>query len=104
MSRDMSKALTFVRTRIGFAKPLTIEKIRLRTWIVFTDGACESSVGSVGGVLVSPKGDIRNHFEEEVEGNIMSSLFETSQNPIYELEVMPVLLASQIWMQEFQSC
>ena len=104
MSGDMSKALAFLRTRIGFAKPLTIEKIRLRTWIVFTDGACESGVGSVGGVLVSPEGDIRNHFGEEVPGNIMSRLFETSQNPIYELEVMPVLLASQIWMQELQSC
>ena len=54
--------------------------------MVFTDGACEgpegSKVGSVGGVLVGPDGNIVSFFGGMVPDAIMSLFMQDSKNPI----------------------
>ena len=93
---------TTFRSISGFALPsLKLTPTSLLAWIVFTDGACEgpegAKKGSVGGVLFSPHGSLLQFFGGEVPCDLMDQFLLRSKNPIYELEVMPVLLAALLW-------
>ena len=93
--------LRFLRERVLQAPPLKLTPTSLLAWIVFTDGACKgpegAKKGSVGGVLVSPHGSLLQFFGGEVPCDLMDQFLLRSKNPIYELEVMPVLLAALLW-------
>ena len=89
-----------LQERVLQAPPIEITSKVLGTWIIFTDGACEGSdikVGSIGGVLVDPCGNLVEYFSSEVPSALMTKLCETSANPIYELELLPVLVAYLCW-------
>ena len=89
-----------LQERVLRAPPIEITSKVLDTWIIFTDGACEGSdtkVGSIGGVLVDPHGNLVEFFSSEVPSALMTKLCETSANPIYELELLPVLVAYLCW-------
>ena len=94
-------AIRFLRDRVLAAPPIKLTPSSLRTWVVFTDGACEGvegqKVGSVGGVLVSPEGTLLQFFGGTVPLTYMQLLLSSSKNPIYELEVLPVLMAVMLW-------
>ena len=94
-------ALTFLKERVLTAPPLTPTPACLKSWIVFTDGACEgpdnAKTGSIGGVLISPDGVLLQFFGGAVPSQVMGLLMGCSKNPIYELEVMPVLVAIVLW-------
>eukprot|EP00435_Cladocopium_sp_Y103_P062898 s272_g24.t1 len=100
---DLRKSLQFLRDRVAMSRPLQIERALHTTWLVFTDGACdqEKQSGSVGGVIYSPSGECLHFFGEEVPTHIMRDLFERSNNPIHELEVLPVLIAADLWGQMY---
>ena len=109
-SQELS-AIKFLHDRVVVAPPLKITPSCLRRWLVFTDGACEgpdeAKRGSVGGVLINPDGMIVSFFGGMVPGPIMDALLKTSRNPIYELEVLPVLISSRLWaakLATFQVC
>jgi len=93
--------LRFLKERVLQAPPLKLTPTSLLAWIVFTDGACEgpegAKKGSVGGVLVSPHGSVLQFFDGEIPCDFMAQLLLRSRNPIYELEVMPVLIAALLW-------
>ena len=78
---------------------------RFTTWFVFTDGACEPEerAGSIGGVLYNPAGDCLHFFGESVPPDILEDLFSRSQNPIHELELLPILVAALLWGEFFSS-
>ena len=99
----MQNNFTFLRDRVLDGRPLKIEKAVHSTWLIFTDGACEPEQrkGSIGGVLYDPCGCCLQFFGEEVPGEIMDDLLATSQNPIHELELMPILVASMAWGEMF---
>ena len=70
---------------------------------MFTDGACES-VSSVGGVLVNPHG-----FAVEMFGSPLPNSFEIefhleSKHPIYEVELLPILIALEMWERKIDKC
>eukprot|EP00435_Cladocopium_sp_Y103_P022398 s2625_g5.t1 len=69
------------------------------TWIVFTDGACnpEQQQGSIGGLIISRSGICSNFFSDAVPFDILQQFFAASQNPIHELEVLPVFIACLLW-------
>ena len=100
-------ALVFLKERVLMAPPLKITPTCLLTWVVFTDGACEgpegNKVGSIGGVLIDPLGVLTQFFGGEVPTDLMSQLLKRSKNPIYELEVMPVLVAVWLWGQQLRN-
>ena len=50
-----------------------------------------------GGVLVSPHGSVLQFFGGEIPCDFMAQLLLRSRNPIYELEVMLVLIAALLW-------
>ena len=98
-------ALRFLKERVLMAPPLKLTPTCLLTWVVFTDGACEGpenqKVGSIGGVLIDPLGVLTQFFGGEAPSDLMGLLLKRSKNPIYELEVMPVLVAILLWGQQF---
>ena len=104
LTPSLKHCLEFLAERVLQAGPVMIHRCLSDTWIVFTDGACspEEGTGSVGGVLVSPTGIAVEYFSEKVPRNITDRLFEDSKNPIHELEVLPVLMAMQLWWDKLQ--
>ena len=97
-------ALTFLMERVGNARPLNLLPTSLCSWTVFTDGACEGAeqrMGSVGGVLFAPDGKCVSFFGGEAPADIMAHLLSFSANPIYELEIIPVLIAFAYWRHRF---
>ncbi len=96
------KCFRDLQERVLSAPPIEISRTVLDTWIVFTDGACEGAgdkVGSIGGVLINPYGYLVKYFSSEVPAVLMSKLCETSANPIYELELLPVLISYVCWRE-----
>ena len=101
---DLSKteidALNFLNTRVLNAPPTRIQSTSLQTWYVFSDGACEGEIskeGSVGAVLVSPCGVTCEFFAEVVPQVWMQEFLQTSNHPIFELELLPVWIALSEW-------
>ena len=93
--------LRFLKERVLQAPPLKLTPTCLLSWLIFTDGACEgpdnAKQGSVGGVLVNPQGQLVQFFGGSVPKDLMDLLLSRSRNPIYELEVMPLLIAVLLW-------
>ena len=100
----LRRCLHFLASRVLQAGPIKIHRCLNETWIVFTDGACspEERSGSVGGVLISPQGDVMEFFSELAPADSAVKFFKDSKNPIHELEVLPVLMALQLWCKRLQ--
>jgi hypothetical protein len=93
-------AVEFLIQRVSEAKAIEIGSVSLDTFLIFTDGACEgeaSRVGSVGGVLIGPSGKCLQHFSYEVPTVFMQKALAGSENPIYELELLPIYMALYAW-------
>ena len=94
------KALKFLRLRVLNAPPTIIQSTNLRTWLIFSDGACEGEDrkrGSIGAILVDPEGNIFRYFSEVVPEKLMDRFLEQTQHPIFELELLPVWCALYTW-------
>ena len=99
-------AIHFLLLRVKSAEAIRITTTMLDNFLIFTDGACEGDIektGSVGGVLVSPDGRVLEHFSSKVPTKYMVSLLEKSENPIYELELLPIHIALLLWSHRLQS-
>ena len=58
-------------------------------------------VGSVGAVQIDPKGCACSFFSEKVPDDWMG-LLQESNHPVFELELLPVLVALCVWEEEFK--
>ena len=96
---DVKQSLEFLLGRVTSASPIAVTQKLKECWYIFTDGACEAekSLGSIGGVLLTPTGECIRYFSSKVPESLMSILLQASKNPIHELEVMPVLVSIMIW-------
>ena len=76
----------------------------LDTFLVFTDGACEGDErkGGIGGVLVNEHGQCVHHFSYQMPDEFMALALSKSDNPIYELELLPTYVAWFSW-EKFSS-
>lgn len=104
LNNQQLQAIKFLLQRVCSACSISVSPRSLSTFIVFTDGACEGSdvkAGGVGGVLVDPCGRILRHFSEHVPVAYMAKLLSDSENPIYELELLPIYLAMVLWRKFF---
>ena len=73
---------------------------------MFVDGVCEGSdklVGSIGGVLMSPTGRLIHHFSSIAPDSFMTAC-NYSLNPIYELELLPMLVSVLAWGHLWKGC
>ena len=104
---DFMAVLNDLLSSIASAKPVTVTRNLCSTWYVFTDGAYEPGTdvpASIGGVLVSPHGALVQCFGEAVPQALVDLLLKFSDHPIYEVEVLPVLLALKVWMRFLTGC
>ena len=104
---DFLNVLQELKITIASAKPVSITGNLCKTWFVFIDGAFEPGTGilaSIGGVLISPNGSPVQCFGEAVPRSFIDQLLEVSEHPIYEVEVLPVLLALKVWMRFLTGC
>ena len=92
LTDEASSALKILIARLGSARPLEINLKSCKTWYLFTDGAFENGVGSVGAVLYDEAGAVKAVFGAKAPDSFMSQVLAYSKNPIYELEILPVLL------------
>ena len=97
LSTDVRWALKMITLRIQQAKPVLVSALAVQTTFIFTDGAFEQERGTFGGVLVSSEGRCLSYFAGELSRSAMKFLLESSAHPIYELELLPVLIAMHVW-------
>ena len=103
LSQSVRVVLTCLKDRVLVAPPLKLVPASLLCWIIFTDGASEGEdvkTGGVGGVLISPHACCCSYFGDVAPEFIMKLLSEASLNPIFELEVCPVLFAVSLWKEK----
>jgi len=94
------RTLSDLKDQLATVKPVQVHRDINKTRIIFTDGSFEpssSNPAAVGAVLVSPSGVVTEFFGEWVHKQIVDQLLVASSHPIYELEVLPILLAATIW-------
>ena len=100
INAELKDAIHHIRERLVAAKPARISKSINNTWIIFTDGAYEpgtNCTASVGGVLISPLGSVVHYFGERLNESLVADFEADSDHPIYELEILPVLVAVKLW-------
>ena len=99
LNDEHRRCLQALLSRIASAEPLRVLKGISLTWTLFTDGACEAEqgTGGIGAVLFAPNGTCAGHFGESVPASLMHSLLQKSKNPIYELEIAPLVISLQLW-------
>ena len=100
MNGELQYALGTLLKRLAIAEPLRVVKPSLHVMHVYTDGAYEpdtSTPGSIGAVLVDSDGDPLEFFGGVVPKSLLDELLESSKHPIYELEILPVVLALGLW-------
>ena len=100
VSGDLKDALQHIRDRLVHCRPARISKAINSTWIIFTDGAYEPGsecVASIGGVLISPHGSVVHYFGEMLNASLVADFEKDSEHPIYELEILPILIAVKLW-------
>ena len=100
LAGELRGALASLQGLLVESRPLVINKSLCTAWVIFTDGAYEPTSdrpATVGGILISPCGVATSYFGEELEQTLTEKLLVDSQHPIYELEVLPPLLAISAW-------
>ena len=99
LGRELELCVSALKGRVRCATPLIIQPCSGETWILFTDGACEPEKcwGGVGAVLFGPNRRVAGFFGESVDTQITQRLFASSSNPIYELEIAPILISLCLW-------
>ena len=101
-----TQALKFLKDRVLTAPPTRVLGSSLKTWLIFSDGACEgaeSQQGTIGAVLVSPMGTVFRYFSEVVPQDWMNLFLKDSRHPIFELELLPVWCSLCLWEEFIQS-
>ena len=93
---DLKRVLQFALDRISTGTPVVITPALKTTWLFFTDGACEEH-SSVGGTLIHPNGKPIFYFGSVVPSDLEEILRAESKHPIYEVEILAVVIAVILW-------
>ena len=99
---QLTKAVGFLIEELTRAKPVQLSTSHCNTYFIFTDGAFEptsDTPGTIGGLLVDEWGRSLEFFGLAVPSELMQQFLEFSEHPIYELELLPVLVAIKLWAQ-----
>ena len=99
---DLVKAMSFLVEELTSAKPVNISTTHCNTFYIFTDGAYEPNAktpGTIGGLLVDETGRSLEYFGLALPPSLLEQFLSFSDHPIYELELLPVLVAIKIWAQ-----
>ena len=97
LSASAVKAIGVLKARLDSAVPIVLSPKSGSTWFLFTDGALERGSGSVGAILYNEVGCAVGAFGSAVPQTLLNRLLAYSKNPIYELELLPVMLSFRAW-------
>eukprot|EP00435_Cladocopium_sp_Y103_P035915 s3494_g9.t1 len=93
-----------LKSHVDSAAPVEIHRDINTTWVVFTDGSYEPSSeppAAIGAVLVSPHGQVVEFFGEYIPASLTAILLRESEHPIYELEILPLIIVAAVWKRFF---
>ena len=85
---------------VSRSEPASIPRCVGQTWFLFGDGAYEplsANAATIGAVLVDPCGRVCSFFGEALDDECQSVSTGSSSHPIYELEILPVVLGVACW-------
>ena len=100
---ELKETLERLLERVQSSQPVEVSTKIFSTWICFTDGACEDKA-TVGAVLVNPLGSAVCAFGAELPCDLQALFYKESKHPIYEVELLPVLLSLMIWGSQLRQC
>ena len=103
LNAELRVTLQKLMMRLEAGRPVEITQRLFSTWLCFTDGACEQAC-SVGGVLVSPQGTAVMAFGSVLPADFSQQFYRESRHPIYEVELLPLLIALALWGGIFEKC
>ena len=103
LQKSLKETLSQLLERVNEGKPVVVSPRVFSTWICFTDGACEERA-SVGAILVSPWGKAVYAFGSELPPELHKTFYSDSQHPIYEVELLPVLISVFLWRRQIEQC
>ena len=101
----LKRSLLFPKERVLVSQPVRLTKEAGKTYFIFTDGAVEPTadgngvVASVGGILYNADGVAEAFFSEQVPQLIMDMFLKHSSHPIFEVELLAVVVAAHVWAQ-----
>ena len=106
LDNDMRFNLEFLKTRVESSLPIRIGPRLHRPWIIFSDGSSEpdAGTGAIGGVLVNPHGQCQHFFSTPIPSTCINKLLVDSGNPIYELEILPLVVCLELWGDLIRDC
>ena len=97
---QLRSALGTLKNHLMSSRHVSINRDINETWIIFTDGAFESTSeqpASIGGILVNLNGKVVSFFGAYLPQPLLEEFLSTSKHPIYELEIFPLLVAVKVW-------
>jgi hypothetical protein len=100
LEAELRQALQNLKQHLAESKRVSICRDLNETWIIFTDGAYEPThnhPASIGGVLLNPAGQVVSCFGTYLPGTLLDQFLLESKHPIYELEILPLVVAVKIW-------
>ena len=100
---ELKATLLKLLERVENGGPVTVSSKIFATWFCFTDGACESRA-SIDGVLINPSGQAVFSFGDFLPENLEEIFYKESKHPIYEVELLPVLVAAMLWGDTMSQC
>ena len=103
LHQTLKGTLNQLLERVGAGKPVLVSPRVFSTWICFTDGAWEERA-SVGAILVSPGGKAIGAFGPELPLELQKTFYDQSKHPIYEVELLPVLISTFLWKEQISQC
>ena len=99
----LRETLVMLLARVEAGRPTEVSTRVFSTWVLFTDGACEEA-SSVGGVLINPLGCAVAMFGDVLPKQFEKMFYRESAHPIYEVELLPILIAFTLWSAIIDKC
>ena len=99
---DLKFALVHPFDYVSGSEPASISRCVGQAWFLFSDGAHEpliANAATIGAVLVDPCGRVCSFFGEALDDECQSVFTKSSGHPIYELEILPVVLGVACWKE-----
>ena len=95
----LKQALQNLKQHLAESKRVSICRDLNETWIIFTDGvgSSHSHPASIGGVLLNPVGQVFSCFGTCLPEALLEQFLAESKHPIYELVILPLVVAVKIW-------
>ena len=102
VSASLLDAVTCMIDHLQSSRNVKVQRDLNISWLIFTDGAYEPTAekpATIGGVLINPNGQVVSYFGAALPETLLAEFLEESRQPIYELEIFPLVVAVRLWAE-----